>query len=338
MSMKDINLKNRSIDSLKGEKWKAIDGYEDLFQVSSLGRIKALPRPKAIGTRGKYLMPARIKWLIITGKNVDVTLKKDKKVRRFNVARLVYNAFVKRINITDFTIKFHYKDNNPLNLNYRNLVLHFPGKRPVTQFDLDGVPIKHFSSVQDAVEVLSQSNLIKALRGRMHSHGGFFWRYGIHHKPLPHKVVKQKEGGYINLSLAAQLNLKKVNQKAIPPILNLSLKNIKGERWKVIEGYENFYQVSSHGRVKSLRRQIPTKIRKLKLERIIRLSNLKSYGGKKPVIIAQLHKNSNKRNKLIVRLVYYAFVKRINLNNRMIRFEYKDGNALNFHYKNIRLI
>jgi len=38
------------------------------------------------------------------------------------------------------------------------------------------------------------------------------------------------------------------------PYQNLSLTNIKGERWKDITGFEGEYQVSSYGRIKSLSR------------------------------------------------------------------------------------
>jgi hypothetical protein len=41
------------------------------------------------------------------------------------------------------------------------------------------------------------------------------------------------------------------------PYENILVKNIKGETWKDIPGYEESYQVSNMGRVKSLDRIIP---------------------------------------------------------------------------------
>lgn len=57
------------------------------------------------------------------------------------------------------------------------------------------------------------------------------------------------------------------------PYQNTSLKNIKGERWKDIPGFEGEYQLSNYGRLKSLDRWVdrgkyecfrPGRIRKLK--------------------------------------------------------------------------
>jgi len=61
------------------------------------------------------------------------------------------------------------------------------------------------------------------------------------------------------------------------PHQNLSLKDMEGEIWKDIEGFEGYYQISSLGRVKSLSRLVcrgyvyymcKDKIRKIKVNRI----------------------------------------------------------------------
>lgn len=49
------------------EIWKDIEGYEGLYQVSSLGRIKSLPK-----IRGKHLTEERIRKLQIDRKRVQI--------------------------------------------------------------------------------------------------------------------------------------------------------------------------------------------------------------------------------------------------------------------------
>ena len=43
------------------------------------------------------------------------------------------------------------------------------------------------------------------------------------------------------------------------PYQNLSLKDIKGEQWEDIPGFEDYYQVSNYGRFKGLDRWIERK-------------------------------------------------------------------------------
>lgn len=60
-----------------------------------------------------------------------------------------------------------------------------------------------------------------------------------------------------NINMSAMLrfeNLPKVNSERW-----LSLENLEGEIWKDIPCYEGLYQVSNYGRIKSLKRSVPTK-------------------------------------------------------------------------------
>ena len=38
--------KNLSLENLEGETWRAVVGYEGLYEVSSLGRVKIVKRKK----------------------------------------------------------------------------------------------------------------------------------------------------------------------------------------------------------------------------------------------------------------------------------------------------
>jgi len=44
-----------NIDSLEGEIWKDIKDFDGMYQVSSLGRFKSLPRMKKCGKYGKFM-------------------------------------------------------------------------------------------------------------------------------------------------------------------------------------------------------------------------------------------------------------------------------------------
>jgi len=76
------------------EEWKAIEGYEGYYEVSSLGRVRSLPRTVSSGrgwnypVKGKILTPASDR-----GGYQLVTLRKDGQ-RTLKVHRLVAEAFI----------------------------------------------------------------------------------------------------------------------------------------------------------------------------------------------------------------------------------------------------
>lgn len=76
------------------EKWKPVKGYEELYHVSNLGRIKSLP--KMCGYRndkGRIIKPFKNNsgYLI-------VSLSKNNKLKHFQVHRLVAETFISNPN------------------------------------------------------------------------------------------------------------------------------------------------------------------------------------------------------------------------------------------------
>jgi hypothetical protein len=69
------------------EQWKDIEGYEGMYQVSNLGRVKSLPRPYR--TKEKIL-----KGGFDTGGYPHVALRKDNKLQVVRVHVLVAKAFL----------------------------------------------------------------------------------------------------------------------------------------------------------------------------------------------------------------------------------------------------
>lgn len=94
------------------ESWKAIEGYENRYQISNLGRVKSL-NYKRTGKSG-MLKP------FITSRGYSiVALHDNKNTVRFLVHRLVASAFINKTDDSENVV--NHKDRNPLNNNVNNL-------------------------------------------------------------------------------------------------------------------------------------------------------------------------------------------------------------------------
>lgn len=93
------------------EIWKSVNGFEGLYMVSNLGRIKSLPRN---GTRknGSILKPA------IRGNYLFVRLTGNRLDKKCSVHRLVAEAFIPNPSNKPLV---NHKDGNKLNNNANNL-------------------------------------------------------------------------------------------------------------------------------------------------------------------------------------------------------------------------
>lgn len=78
-------------ETIEGEIWKDIEGYEGLYQVSNLGRIKSMPRK---GTKGGILTQHERCDNKHSKKYLRVALSKDHKTSWFSVNRIVAEAFI----------------------------------------------------------------------------------------------------------------------------------------------------------------------------------------------------------------------------------------------------
>lgn len=104
------------------EQWKQIKGYEGLYEVSNLGKVRSLDRTiiNKRGTPQKY-NGKTLKWDIAEHTHSSyarVTLSKDHKTKRYSVHRLVAEAFI--VNLDNKECVNHI-DNNALNNNVSNL-------------------------------------------------------------------------------------------------------------------------------------------------------------------------------------------------------------------------
>lgn len=92
------------------EIWKDIEGYENLYQISNLGRVKSFKTNKP-----KYMTPQPD-----SRGYLQIGLIKDKKRKNFKIHRLVANAFINRLEDKDFVnhINEDKQDNRAENLEW----------------------------------------------------------------------------------------------------------------------------------------------------------------------------------------------------------------------------
>ena len=97
------------------EIWKDIPGYEGMYQVSNLGRVKSLGRASEIG---RNLKTKILKQTAEDKGYMKVGLRKNNKIRTVRVHRLVAEAFVGN---PQGLPEVNHKDENKANNTYTNL-------------------------------------------------------------------------------------------------------------------------------------------------------------------------------------------------------------------------
>ena len=176
------------------EVWKAIEGYEGKYEVSNLGRVRSLPRPKTSrNASGEFTFttkPKILRTFTQRGGYQRVSFGKGKDKRAFMVHRLVAMAFVHGYREGLF---INHKDENPRNNRadnlewvttsenniYGNHVTNCRRHRAVEQLTLDGQFIQRFDGIKEAAEATGcrASSIQSCCKGRFKSSCGYHWRY-----------------------------------------------------------------------------------------------------------------------------------------------------------------
>ena len=109
---------------MEKEYWKDVEGYEGIYQVSSLGRVKSLEKtvPHPTARSGYWTLPERL-IALIWNKKVGyfyVTLSKNDRKKSYSVHRLVAGAFCERPEGKDQVdhINGDRQDNRAINLRW----------------------------------------------------------------------------------------------------------------------------------------------------------------------------------------------------------------------------
>lgn len=170
------------------EIWKDIAGYEGMYQISNLGRVKSLSRE----TKNQYGNKDKIlKTTNLSNGYVKIGLFKNRKQTYYFIHRLVAQAFIPNPN--NYPIVNH-KDEKPSNNNANNLEWctyeynnnygtrslrsSITKQKKIIQYDLDGNFIKIWDSQKEAIKELKISNHITDVcHNRRKECGGYMWKF-----------------------------------------------------------------------------------------------------------------------------------------------------------------
>lgn len=169
------------------EIWKNIEGYDGLYQISSLGRVKSL-----VNNKEKILK-------LVKRKNgyLSINLKKNGIVKNLSIHRLVAYAFLEnKNNLSDVNHKNEIKTDNRVenlewvshlqNIRYGTCIQRMKNKlinneklsKQVYQYDKQGTLVSIYPSTKECGRNGYNSKLISSCcRGERKSYKGFIWSY-----------------------------------------------------------------------------------------------------------------------------------------------------------------
>lgn len=196
--MNMCNMEQGTKTSPVAETWRPVKGFEGIYEVSDLARVRSLPYEETrCSTAGKVYTikhPAKIRKLQM-GLNgyYALLLKKDGKYYPASVHRLVAEAFVPNPdNLPEVNHKDECKTNNlPSNLEWcdhaynqkqgtiSERISASKQKRQIEQLTLDGQHVAYFDSAYDAAKVFgsTKANICCVLKGRSKTAYGYLWRF-----------------------------------------------------------------------------------------------------------------------------------------------------------------
>ena len=165
------------------EIWRDIKGYEGLYQVSNLGRIKSLE--KIINANFKYGNTHNYKEKILkpfkeTRGYLKVRLYKNGVAKNYKVHRLVANAFLGENNLTVNHIDKNKENNKLENLEYmtnKNNTRYSQAKKVKGKNVLTGEELI-FEAMNDVTKKgFNQRHVSSCCRGLRKTHKGYTWNF-----------------------------------------------------------------------------------------------------------------------------------------------------------------
>lgn len=177
------------------EIWKDIEGYEGLYMVSSLGRVKSLDR---IDGRGWNIKGKILKQTLDKKGYLNVGLSKNNNRTLYKVHRLVAETFIpnpdnkpeidhistlKTDNMVENLrwVTTKENSNNPLTLKHRSeskMSTKNARHRSVLQYDVNGNFIREWDTITEAEKTLNITHKIHYVcQGKRKTCGGYIWKY-----------------------------------------------------------------------------------------------------------------------------------------------------------------
>lgn len=191
---------------LRGEQWQPIPGYEGLYEISNLGRVKSLSR-RCKNRYSYFDSKERIVKPYKTGDKskqyLTVKLCKDSTEKNYKLHRLIAEVFVtpdiKYKDIPLEELQVHHinenkLDNRPKNLKWVTSLDHtkeecshnkrvsetlINGKlsRKINQYTMDGELVKTWPSIAEIRRQLGYKNISYCCSGKRNTSHNFIWRY-----------------------------------------------------------------------------------------------------------------------------------------------------------------
>lgn len=181
------------------EEWRDIPGYEGLYQISNLGRVRSLDRIVS-ATNGKtFHYKSKIKKQTKDSKKYfQVSLNKNNKDINFSVHRLVAQAFLPNPdNLPEVNHINECRWDNAVwnlewcthiyNCNYgsrtirsaKSHINHPKRSKPVLQYTLDGQFVAEYPSISEVKRQtgINDAHIPACCKGKRNCCGGYRWRY-----------------------------------------------------------------------------------------------------------------------------------------------------------------
>lgn len=319
------------------EIWKDIDGYEGIYQVSSLGRVRSLDRTLLDKNNVEYKVKGKIRKISCNGKGYQqIQLSKEGRLEMFLVHRLVAESF---INNPDGLPIVNHIDGSKTNNNVNNL-----------EWVSNSENINHAISIglrktnNIKTHIKKESNSEVTVREKIEDILSVF--PDMKAKDIaelvgskPSYVYKIKDRMDMSEEEIRELHRKK-NKSKRRKAREKSKKESTGvidktgEVWKGVLGYKDSYEVSNYGRVKSLSREIEVHrngeahVRYYR-EKSMSISIRASYPN------VNLSRDGRIENFLVHRLVAQAFIP--NPENKPY-VNHIDGDTHNNHVSNLEWV
>lgn len=175
------------------EWWKYINGYEGLYMVSTLGRVKSVERKVKKWDGFRTIPETILKPKVQNNGYLTVMLYKNRKGKTFAIHRLVAEAF--KPNPHNYPTVDHINrirtDNREENLRWAPWELQVENRKervqknrkdeskPVEQYTLSMEFVAEYPSIKEAERQTGIHNSIisKCCRGERKSAGGYKWKY-----------------------------------------------------------------------------------------------------------------------------------------------------------------